>query len=113
MLCCAVQFGEEAKRPTVEKIEDELDQWGRPKKRLANPIDVMPDDMQVRVCQHCACCVMHRVCLMLDALLMPCCCLLPHHHRLPLMAAGEGLPAARGAVGQGGEEAGVSVTVAV
>jgi hypothetical protein len=44
-----MQFGEEAKRPTVEKIEDELDQWGRPKKRLANPIDVMPDDMQVRL----------------------------------------------------------------
>lgn len=40
-------FREEAQRPTVEKIEDELDQWGRPKKRLANPIDVMPDDMQV------------------------------------------------------------------
>jgi hypothetical protein len=33
----------------VEKIEDELDQWGRPKKRGVNPIDVMPEDMQVRV----------------------------------------------------------------
>jgi hypothetical protein len=31
----------------VEKIEDELDQWGRPKKRLSNPIDAMPEDMQV------------------------------------------------------------------
>jgi hypothetical protein len=41
-------FAEPAKRPTVEKIEDELDQWGRPKKKLSNPIDVMPDDMQVR-----------------------------------------------------------------
>jgi hypothetical protein len=40
-------FSEPAKRPTVEKIEDELDQWGRPKKKLSNPIDVMPDDMQV------------------------------------------------------------------
>lgn len=51
-LCCprftvsVLQFSQEAVRPTVEKIEDELDQWGRPKKRLANPIDVMPDDMQ-------------------------------------------------------------------
>jgi hypothetical protein len=25
-----------------------LDQWGRPKKKMASPIDVMPDDMQVR-----------------------------------------------------------------
>lgn len=31
----------------MEKIEDELDQWGRPKKRLSNPIDAMPEDMQV------------------------------------------------------------------
>ena len=41
-------FSAEAQRPKVEKIDDELDQWGRPKKRLANPIDVMPEDMQVR-----------------------------------------------------------------
>lgn len=45
----------EAERPKVEQIEDELDQWGRPKKKLANPIDVMPDDMQVRVCVLCLC----------------------------------------------------------
>lgn len=93
VLCCAVQFGEEAKRPTVEKIEDELDQWGRPKKRLANPIDVMPDDMQVCVCEHCACfCVIHSCeFVTLDALLTPCCCVCchalllcvaPHHHWL-------------------------------
>jgi hypothetical protein len=32
----------------VERIEDELDQWGRPKKRLANPIDAMPEDQQAK-----------------------------------------------------------------
>lgn len=39
-------FGPAAERPVVEKFEDELDQWGRPKKRQANPIDVMPEDQQ-------------------------------------------------------------------
>eukprot|EP00879_Flechtneria_rotunda_P022186 GHRR01023409.1.p1 GENE.GHRR01023409.1~~GHRR01023409.1.p1 ORF type:complete len:275 (+),score=79.98 GHRR01023409.1:404-1228(+) len=39
-------FMPEAQRPVVERFEDELDQWGRPKKKLANPIDVMPEDQQ-------------------------------------------------------------------
>eukprot|EP00878_Enallax_costatus_P037279 GHUV01042097.1.p1 GENE.GHUV01042097.1~~GHUV01042097.1.p1 ORF type:complete len:207 (+),score=71.64 GHUV01042097.1:1019-1639(+) len=39
-------FGPQSDRPTIEKFEDELDQWGRPKKRLSNPIDVMPEDQQ-------------------------------------------------------------------
>lgn len=39
-------FGPVAERPVIEKFDDELDQWGRPKKKLANPIDVMPEDQQ-------------------------------------------------------------------
>ncbi|KAF8066269.1 hypothetical protein HT031_002592 [Scenedesmus sp. PABB004] len=41
-------FGPEASRPRVEKFEDELDQWGRPKKRLATPIDAMPEEQQAK-----------------------------------------------------------------
>ncbi|KIY91228.1 hypothetical protein MNEG_16736 [Monoraphidium neglectum] len=33
-------------RPKVESIEDELDQWGRPKKAARTPIDVLPADQQ-------------------------------------------------------------------
>lgn len=37
----------ENSRPQVEKIEDELDQWGRPKKKLiTSPIEAMPADAQ-------------------------------------------------------------------
>ncbi|WIA14050.1 hypothetical protein OEZ86_012570 [Tetradesmus obliquus] len=43
-------FGPEKERPTIEKFDEELelDQWGRPRKRLANPIDVMPEDKQAK-----------------------------------------------------------------
>jgi hypothetical protein len=43
-------FGPEKVRPTIEKFDDELelDQWGRPRKRMANPIDVMPEDKQAK-----------------------------------------------------------------
>lgn len=53
-LHAAQSFMNEAQRPKVEKFEDELDQWGRPKKRLSNPIDVMPEDMQAS----CASCLL-------------------------------------------------------
>jgi hypothetical protein len=40
-------MSDEKSRPQVERIEDELDQWGRPKKKLiTSPIEAMPADAQ-------------------------------------------------------------------
>lgn len=36
-------------RPKLEAIEDELDQWGRPKKAARTPIDAMPEDAQEKL----------------------------------------------------------------
>jgi hypothetical protein len=48
--CCPVSvaqsLAEQPERPVIEKFEDELDQWGRPKRRMASPIDAMPEDAQ-------------------------------------------------------------------
>ncbi|GBF91994.1 hypothetical protein Rsub_04718 [Raphidocelis subcapitata] len=38
-------------RPRVERIEDELDQWGRPKKSARTPIDALPLEAQERALQ--------------------------------------------------------------
>lgn len=41
-------------RPVIEKIEDELDQWGRPKKALRTPIDALPPDAQAKALEQLA-----------------------------------------------------------
>jgi hypothetical protein len=33
-------------RPHVQVIDDELDQWGRPRRQGPSPIDVMPEQAQ-------------------------------------------------------------------
>jgi hypothetical protein len=35
-------------RPKLETIDDELDQWGRPKKAARTPIDALPEDAQAK-----------------------------------------------------------------
>jgi len=38
-------------RPRVERIEDELDQWGRPKKAARTPLDALPAEAQAKALQ--------------------------------------------------------------
>jgi hypothetical protein len=40
-----------ASRPKLDTIEDELDQWGRPKKAQRTPIDALPPDAQEKALQ--------------------------------------------------------------
>lgn len=56
LMCPLLQsfMAQGASRPQVERIEDELDQWGRPKKKLASPIDVMPPEAQQKALQQLA-----------------------------------------------------------
>jgi hypothetical protein len=41
-------------RPVVERMNDELDMYGRPKKQLTSPAAVLPEEQQVRVAQQLA-----------------------------------------------------------
>jgi hypothetical protein len=38
----------EAERPQIERLDDKLDQWGRPKRALATPIDAMPEEQRAK-----------------------------------------------------------------
>lgn len=52
---CVLTYGTTGEtRPTLEKFEDELDQWGRPKKALRTPIDALPPDAQAKALEQLA-----------------------------------------------------------
>lgn len=45
----AQSFEAKAARPVIEQVEDELDQWGRPKKRIGeSPLAVMPESERIK-----------------------------------------------------------------